>query len=299
MPLYARPDAASVGRDRRERRDGAHAANARARADMGAFVDRRQAPGARDRRRPSRGANRAAAPSDRVLFCLDGVHGLGVEPETPGELGVDFLVSGCHKWLFGPRGTGLVWGRREAWAEVVSRRSRPSPPRPTARGSTAPSAAVPAGRSPHAGRLPLVRAPLGAARGVRVAAAARPARRRRADARARASAEGETRRCEGFALVTPRDAAVSAGLVMLSPFGATRRRSWRRCDGGGSSRPSRPTASASCGSGRRSSTTRTTSTRPHARSRRRLSVGGVGGLPPTTYAGRGSAPTRPGGCTAR
>ncbi|HEV8374305.1 MAG TPA: aminotransferase class V-fold PLP-dependent enzyme, partial [Actinomycetota bacterium] len=34
-------------------------------------------------------------------------------------LGCDFLVAGCHKWLFGPRGTGLVWGRREAWDEVT------------------------------------------------------------------------------------------------------------------------------------------------------------------------------------
>ena len=35
------------------------------------------------------------------------------------RLGCDFLVAGCHKWLFGPRGTGLVWGRRDAWAEAA------------------------------------------------------------------------------------------------------------------------------------------------------------------------------------
>ena len=50
-----------------------------------------------------------------VLVCVDGVHGLGVENETVDSLGADFLVSGCHKWLFGPRGTGLVWGRASAW----------------------------------------------------------------------------------------------------------------------------------------------------------------------------------------
>jgi selenocysteine lyase/cysteine desulfurase len=54
----------------------------------------------------------------RTLLCVDAVHGFGVEPEPPGELGCDFLVSGCHKWLFGPRGTGIVWGRAEAWEEV-------------------------------------------------------------------------------------------------------------------------------------------------------------------------------------
>jgi isopenicillin-N epimerase len=55
----------------------------------------------------------------RLLVCVDGVHGLGVENETVGSLGVDFLVSGCHKWLFGPRGTGLVWGRQTAWPSAT------------------------------------------------------------------------------------------------------------------------------------------------------------------------------------
>ena len=54
----------------------------------------------------------------KTLLCVDGVHGFGVEPEALPDLGCDFLVSGCHKWLFGPRGTGIVWGRSEAWAEV-------------------------------------------------------------------------------------------------------------------------------------------------------------------------------------
>ncbi|HZB86176.1 MAG TPA: aminotransferase class V-fold PLP-dependent enzyme [Gaiellaceae bacterium] len=53
-----------------------------------------------------------------TLLCVDAVHGLGVEDEPVTELGCDFLVSGCHKWLFGPRGTGIVWGRPEAWARV-------------------------------------------------------------------------------------------------------------------------------------------------------------------------------------
>jgi selenocysteine lyase/cysteine desulfurase len=54
----------------------------------------------------------------RTLLCVDAVHAFGVEPEPPGELGCDFLVSGCHKWLFAPRGTGIVWGHAEAWDEV-------------------------------------------------------------------------------------------------------------------------------------------------------------------------------------
>jgi selenocysteine lyase/cysteine desulfurase len=57
--------------------------------------------------------------SDRVLLCVDGVHGFGVEDVAVADLGCDFFVAGCHKWLFGPRGTGLVWGRgTRAWSAV-------------------------------------------------------------------------------------------------------------------------------------------------------------------------------------
>ncbi len=55
---------------------------------------------------------------DRALLCVDGVHGLGVENVTAAELGCDFLVAGTHKWLFGPRGTGIVWGSAQAWQAV-------------------------------------------------------------------------------------------------------------------------------------------------------------------------------------
>jgi len=60
-------------------------------------------------------ANRSRAADNRILLCVDGVHGFGLEGTTPAELGCDFLVSGCHKWLFGPRGTGLIWGGAESW----------------------------------------------------------------------------------------------------------------------------------------------------------------------------------------
>jgi selenocysteine lyase/cysteine desulfurase len=63
--------------------------------------------------------NRDRDPRDRVLVCVDAVHALGVEPDAAPDLGCDFLVAGCHKWLFGPRGTGLVWGRDAAWDQVT------------------------------------------------------------------------------------------------------------------------------------------------------------------------------------
>jgi selenocysteine lyase/cysteine desulfurase len=59
--------------------------------------------------------NKRRGADDQVLLCVDGVHGFGAEKDTPVEMGCDFFVAGCHKWMFGPRGTGMVWGRSEAW----------------------------------------------------------------------------------------------------------------------------------------------------------------------------------------
>jgi selenocysteine lyase/cysteine desulfurase len=54
--------------------------------------------------------------SDRILLIVDGVHGFGVEEENVAELGCDFFVSGTHKWILAPRGTGIIWAREETWA---------------------------------------------------------------------------------------------------------------------------------------------------------------------------------------
>jgi selenocysteine lyase/cysteine desulfurase len=54
-----------------------------------------------------------------ALLCVDGVHGFAADDATPEQLGCHFLVSGCHKWLFGPRGTGLVWGSTDGWARFT------------------------------------------------------------------------------------------------------------------------------------------------------------------------------------
>jgi isopenicillin-N epimerase len=59
--------------------------------------------------------NESRAEEDRVIFCVDGVHALGVEDFRLSDVGCDFLVAGTHKWMFGPRGTGLVWGHPRAW----------------------------------------------------------------------------------------------------------------------------------------------------------------------------------------
>jgi isopenicillin-N epimerase len=54
----------------------------------------------------------------QILVVVDGVHGFGIENFTINDLGCDFFIAGCHKWLFGPRGTGLIWGSTSAWDNV-------------------------------------------------------------------------------------------------------------------------------------------------------------------------------------
>lgn len=55
--------------------------------------------------------NEGRGDDDRILFCLDGVHGFGVENTSFDELGCDFFVAGTHKWMFGPSGTGIMVSR--------------------------------------------------------------------------------------------------------------------------------------------------------------------------------------------
>jgi selenocysteine lyase/cysteine desulfurase len=59
--------------------------------------------------------NRSRSHERRIYLCVDGVHGIGVEELHLPDLGCDFFAAGTHKWLFGPRGTGFLWGRTDAW----------------------------------------------------------------------------------------------------------------------------------------------------------------------------------------
>jgi selenocysteine lyase/cysteine desulfurase len=65
-------------------------------------------------------ANAGRDPADRALLCVDGVHGFAAVDTGIDDLDCDFLATGTHKWLFGPRGTGLLWGRSwEALAALI------------------------------------------------------------------------------------------------------------------------------------------------------------------------------------
>lgn len=63
-------------------------------------------------------ANADRDPDERAIVILDAIHGLGAEADTPADLGCDVFVSGTHKWMFGPRGTGIVWAHRDAGARI-------------------------------------------------------------------------------------------------------------------------------------------------------------------------------------
>ncbi|MGZ0718419.1 pyoverdine-tailoring periplasmic protein PvdN [Pseudomonas palleroniana] len=55
--------------------------------------------------------NRNRDDQDRILYVIDGVHGFGVENLDFPDMHCDFFIAGTHKWMFGPRGTGLVCAR--------------------------------------------------------------------------------------------------------------------------------------------------------------------------------------------
>jgi len=63
-------------------------------------------------------ANKDRAPEQRVVFIVDGVHGIGAVDATIAEMGADFFCAGTHKWMFAPRGTGIVWANAENWARL-------------------------------------------------------------------------------------------------------------------------------------------------------------------------------------
>lgn len=61
-------------------------------------------------------ANRSRNDSERILVVLDAVHGFGNQDATLAELGCDFAAAGTHKWIFAPRGTGIIWAPEKNWA---------------------------------------------------------------------------------------------------------------------------------------------------------------------------------------
>ena len=63
--------------------------------------------------------NNQRTAANRIYFSVDGVHGFGIENKSMADLGCDFFAASAHKWIFGPRGTGILWARKEAWDMIT------------------------------------------------------------------------------------------------------------------------------------------------------------------------------------
>ncbi|HET7844704.1 MAG TPA: aminotransferase class V-fold PLP-dependent enzyme [Xanthomonadales bacterium] len=63
-------------------------------------------------------ANAKREPAQRIRIVLDGVHGLGCSDVDLPALGCDYFSGGTHKWMFAPRGTGVLWAHEAAWAAL-------------------------------------------------------------------------------------------------------------------------------------------------------------------------------------
>lgn len=46
---------------------------------------------------------------NRIIFCVDGIQGLGAMPVELESLNVDLFTCGCQKWMLGPCGTGFYY----------------------------------------------------------------------------------------------------------------------------------------------------------------------------------------------
>ena len=148
----------------------------------------------------------AQALPERVLVCVDGVHGFGARAETVRDLGCDAFVSGCHKWLYGPRGTGVLWAN-----ERVRQLMRPTIP--SFDGSSYGAwvaggvpGGVPDGPTLTPGGFQSFEHRWAPARGVRLPPGDRPGARRGSDPWSRVPPEGGSGRGEGRAAA---DAAVT------------------------------------------------------------------------------------------
>ena len=56
--------------------------------------------------------------NEQILVVLDAVHGFGNQEEQLAQLGVDFAAAGTHKWIFAPRGTGILWVPEKNWGKI-------------------------------------------------------------------------------------------------------------------------------------------------------------------------------------
>jgi isopenicillin-N epimerase len=62
--------------------------------------------------------NAGRGKGEQILVVLDAVHGFGNQAEQIAHLGADFVAAGTHKWIFAPRGTGILWVPEKNWGRI-------------------------------------------------------------------------------------------------------------------------------------------------------------------------------------
>jgi len=63
--------------------------------------------------------NRQREEKDRIIYVVDGVHGFGVEDMNFADFKCDYFIAGTHKWMFGPRGTGIICAASEQMSDLT------------------------------------------------------------------------------------------------------------------------------------------------------------------------------------
>lgn len=63
--------------------------------------------------------NRQRDEKDRIIYVIDGVHGFGVEDMNFADFNCDYFIAGTHKWMFGPRGTGIICAASEQMNDLI------------------------------------------------------------------------------------------------------------------------------------------------------------------------------------
>lgn len=63
--------------------------------------------------------NRERPQPERIISVIDGVQVLGALALDMKDLGCDFYAAGCHKWLCGPRGTGILYGKSDLYERLT------------------------------------------------------------------------------------------------------------------------------------------------------------------------------------
>ena len=63
--------------------------------------------------------NKERSESEKIISLIDGVQALGALSLNMKDLGCDFYAAGCHKWLCGPRGTGILFGKKDLYEKLI------------------------------------------------------------------------------------------------------------------------------------------------------------------------------------